>query len=137
MMMTTAWIGSTLKINESAKAVKGMMPNWHRKPMKMPQGLRMCNQSFLASTVQPIENMTKASMMVSVVLITTLRMSLNGSWGTRQDVPVQMVAFMGQVGSGAHMLTKVSLNEVVKKKVGSCGADGVDSNPDVAEMMLI
>lgn len=116
MMMTIAWIGSTLKIDESAKAVKGMMPNWHRKPMKMPQGLRMCTQSFLASTVQPIENMTKASMTVSVVLIATLRMSLNGSRGTRQDVPVQMVAFTGQTGSGcSHMLTKVSLNEVVKK----------------------
>ncbi len=116
MMMTIAWTGSTLKINESAKAVKGMMPNWHKKPMKMPQGLRMCIQSCLASTLQPIENMTKASMTVSVVLITTLRMSLNGSRGTRQDVPMQMVAFTGQTGSGcSHMLTKVSLNEVVKK----------------------
>jgi len=105
-MITIAWTGSTLKISESAKAVKGMIPNWHRKPIKMPHGLRMCTQSFLASTVQPIENMTKASRMVSVVLITTLRMSLNGSRGTRQDVPEQMVAFSGQVGSGVHILTK-------------------------------
>lgn len=83
--------------------------------MTMPQGLRMCIQSFFASTVQPIENMTMASMMVSVVLITKPRISLNVSRGTRQDLPTQMVEFTGQVGSDVFMLTKVSVNKVVKK----------------------
>lgn len=114
MIMTTAWMGSTLNARASAKAVKGMMPNWHKNPMKMPQGLRMCPHSCLTSTVQPIANMTMASMTVSTVLITNPRISLKLLGGTRQDMPEQMVALTGQMGCGVHMLIKGTSNEMLK-----------------------
>lgn len=84
--MTTACMGSTWKASEKANAVKGMMPNWQRKPMKIPHGRRMCAQSLCTSTVQPMENMTIASMTVSTVLRTVLRIMLKLLSGTRHDV---------------------------------------------------
>lgn len=92
MMMTTACTGMTWKAKAKANAVKGMMPNWQRKPMKMPQGLLMWPHSLAASTVQPMENMTIASIMVRVVLIARLRIWLKLSGGTRQFGPEQTVA---------------------------------------------
>ncbi len=92
MMMTTACTGSTPKASDKAKAVKGMMPNWQRKPMTMPQGLLMWPHSFWASTVQPMENMTMASIMVSTMLNTTLSIALKLLAGTRQFSPEQTVA---------------------------------------------
>lgn len=87
MMMTTACTGSTPKASDKAKAVKGMMPNWQRKPMTMPQGRLMWPHSFSASTVQPMENMTMASITVSTTLNAKLSMSLKLLGGTRQFVP--------------------------------------------------
>ena len=93
MMMAMACTGKTLNAKDRAKAVKGMMPNWQRKPMKMPQGLLMCPHSLVESTVQPMENITMASMIVSTTLSTRLRMSLKLLGGTRQSVPEHLVAF--------------------------------------------
>ncbi|MED6275878.1 hypothetical protein CHARACLAT_031134, partial [Characodon lateralis] len=92
MMMTMACTGSTPKAKDSAKAVKGMMPNWQRKPMTMPQGFLMWLHSFSASTVQPMANMTKASITVSTVLNTRLRTALKLLGGMRQFAPEQTVA---------------------------------------------
>lgn len=91
MMMTIACTGSTWKANDKAKAVKGMMPNWQRKPMKMPHGLLRWPNSFLASTVQPMANMTIASITVSTVLNTRLKIALKLLGGARQFVPEQTV----------------------------------------------
>lgn len=91
MMMTIACTGSTWKTSAKAKAVKGMMPNWQRKPIMMPQGLLMCPHSFMASTVQPMANITRASMTVSTVLITWLSVALKLLGGTRQFAPEQTV----------------------------------------------
>lgn len=52
----------------------------------------------MASTVQPMENMTIASMMVSVVLIARLRTWLKLSGGTRQFGPEHTVA------RGSHLM---------------------------------
>lgn len=93
---TTAWIGSTLKASDSKKAVRGIIPNWQRKPTKIPQGLFMWFQNFLISTLQPMENITKASMIVRTVLKVTLKERLKSSSGNTQDVPLQIVAFAGQ-----------------------------------------
>lgn len=92
IMITTACTGMTWKANAKANAVKGMMPNWQRNPMMMPQGFLMWPHSFVESTVQPMENMTIASMMVSVVLIATPRISLKLLGGTRQSGPEHTVA---------------------------------------------
>lgn len=64
--------------------------------MKIPQGLLMWPHSFLASTVQPMENITMASMTVSTVLSTVPRTALKLLGGTRQSVPEQMVAWSSQ-----------------------------------------
>lgn len=92
MMMTMACTGSTLKASDKAKAVKGMMPNWQRKPMMMPQGFLMWPHNFRASTVQPMENMTMASITVSTVLNTTPSVALKSLVGARQFAPEQIVA---------------------------------------------
>lgn len=92
IMMTTAWTGMTWKAKDKANAVKGMMPNWQRNPTKMPQGFLMWPHSFMISTVQPMANMTIASIMVSVVLIATPRISLKLFGGTRQLLPEHTVA---------------------------------------------
>lgn len=91
MIMTTACTGSTPKASDRAKAVKGMIPNWHRKPMRMPQGFLMWPHSFLTSTVQPMENMTIASITVSTVLSTRPSVSLKLLGGTRQFGPEHTV----------------------------------------------
>lgn len=107
MMMTTACTGMTLKAKAKANAAKGMMPNWQRKPMKMPQGLLTWPHSLAASTVQPMENMTIASMMVRVVLIARLRIWLKLSGGTRQLGPEQTVARASHSGSTADVAMAV------------------------------
>lgn len=96
IITTTAWIGRTLKAKESKKAVRGIIPNWQRKPTNIPQGLFKCPKKFLSSTLQPMENITKASMIVRTVLKTTLKVWLKVSSGNTQDVPSQIVAFAGQ-----------------------------------------
>ncbi|KAJ8388562.1 hypothetical protein AAFF_G00132760 [Aldrovandia affinis] len=101
MRMATACTGSTSKASASAKAQNGMMPNWHRKPTKMPQGRRTCPHSLGASTVQPMENMTMASMTVSTALSTMLRISLKLLGGTRQEAPEHSVALGRQARRGA------------------------------------
>ncbi len=53
-------------------------------------------KNFLISTLQPMENITKASMIVRTVLKTTLKVWLKSSSGNTQDVPLQIVAFSGQ-----------------------------------------
>lgn len=98
MMMTTACTGSTPNASDKAKAVKGIMPNWHRKPMTIPQGLLMWPHSLWESTVQPMENMTIASIMVSTVLNTKLSIALKSLAGTRQLEPEQTVAKESQAG---------------------------------------
>lgn len=111
--ITTAWVGCTWKASERANAVKGIIPNWHRKPIKMPHGRQMCAQSLCTSTVHPMENMTMASMTVSTVLKTVLRMMLKSFSGTRHDVLEHTVALAWQVG------IDVAMNPVlwdVKKK---------------------
>lgn len=113
MMMTTACTGMTWKAKAKANAVKGMMPNWQRKPMKMPQGLLMCPHSLAASTVQPMENMTIASIMVRVVLIARLRIWLKLSGGTRQFGPEQTVA------RGSHSRSTADVAMAVGQGVGS------------------
>lgn len=97
MMMTTACTAWTLKASDKAKAVKGIIPNWQRKPMIMPHGFLMWPHNFTAPTVQPMANMTMASKMVSTVLITTPRMALKLLGGTRQSVPEQAVAALSQI----------------------------------------
>jgi len=109
MMMTTACKGSTPKASDKAKAVKGMMPNWHRKPMTMPQGLLMWPQSFWASTVQPMENMTMASITVSTMLNTKLSMSLKLLEGTRQFVPEHTVEKGSQLLEAAAVAMNVDI----------------------------
>lgn len=96
IITTTAWIGSTLKARDSKKAVRGIIPNWQRKPTKIPQGLFMWPQNFWSSTLQPMENITKASRIVRTVLKTTLKVSLKVFSDSTQDVPSQIVAFAGQ-----------------------------------------
>lgn len=113
MMMTTACTGMTWKAKAKANAVKGMMPNWQRKPMKMPQGLLTCPHSLAASTVQPMENMTMASMMVRVVLMARLRTWLKLSGGTRQSGPEQTVA------SASHSRSTAEVAMAVRQGVGS------------------
>lgn len=105
--MTTACIGSTLKASEKANAVKGMIPNWQRKPMKIPHGRRICAQSLCTSTVQPMENMTMANMAVSTELKTVLSNKLKSLSGTRQDVPEHTVALTLQVARGVDMINPV------------------------------
>lgn len=118
--MTTAWIGSTWKASERANAAKGMMPNWQRKPMKIPHGRRICAQSLCTSTVQPMENMTMASMTVSTMLRTVLRITLKLLSGTRQDVPEHTVALTLQVTGCADMMNPVlvvaEINKLKKNK---------------------
>lgn len=93
---TTAWIGRMLKAKDSKKAVRGIIPNWQRKPTTIPQGLFMWPKKFLSSTLQPMENITRASIIVRTVLKTTLKVWLKLSSGNTQDVPSQTVAFAGQ-----------------------------------------
>lgn len=80
-----------MKAADKAKAVKGMMPNWQRKPIAMPQGLFRCPQSFWTSTAHPMVNIIKASMKVSTMLNARLSFALK-SLGTRQLAPEQIVA---------------------------------------------
>lgn len=105
--MTTAWMGCTLKASERANAVKGMMPNWQRKPMKIPHGRQMCAQSLCMSTVQPMANMTIASMTVSTMLRTVLRIILKLLSGTRHDSPEHTVAMALQVARDVDMMNPV------------------------------
>lgn len=134
MMMTTACTGRTWKANAKANAVNGMMPNWHRNPMKMPQGLRMWPHSFVASTVQPMENMTMASMMVSVVLIARLRIWLKLSGGTRQFGPEQTVA------RGSHLMSTAEVAMATRQRVPlRCkgeGGEGVSGKMPRAQRAL-
>lgn len=119
MMMTTACTGSTPKASDKAKAVKGMMPNWQRKPMTMPQGFLMWPNSLLASTVQPMENMTIASMMVSTVLNTRLSIALKSLGGARQFAPEQTVATESQVVGTTVVALKMDIVESVISEVSS------------------
>lgn len=114
MMMTTACTAWTPKASDKAKAVKGIMPNWQRKPMIMPHGFLMWPHSFAASTLQPMANMTIASMMVSTVLITTPRMALKLLGGTRQSVPEQAVAALSQIAGS--MVVGFSVDIVVAEE---------------------
>lgn len=107
--MTTACTGSTWKASEKANAVKGMIPNWQRKPMKIPHGRRTCAQSLCTSTVQPMENITMASMTVSTILRTVLRIMLKSLSGTRHDVPEHTVASTLQVSRGEDMMNPVQV----------------------------
>lgn len=117
MMMTTAWTGSTPKASDKAKAVKGMMPNWQRKPMTMPHGLLMWPHSFLVSTVQPMENMTMASITVSTVLSTRLSTALESLGGTRQFGPEQTVATESQAkGTTVFTLNMDMVDSVMEEK---------------------
>lgn len=117
MMMTIACTGSTRKASAKAKAVKGMMPNWQRKPMKMPQGLLMWPHSFLASTVHPMANMTIASIVVSTVLSTRLSVALKLLAGTRQFVPEQTVARESQpVGTVIIVMVRNVMGEEEDKR---------------------
>lgn len=102
--MTTACTGSTWKTRAKMNAVKGMMPNWQRKPMKIPHGRRMCAQSLRTSTVQPMANMTMANITVSTTLRTVLRIMLKLLSGTRHDVPEHTVALTLQVSIGVDMM---------------------------------
>lgn len=102
--MTTACMGSTWKTRAKMNAVKGMMPNWQRKPMKIPHGRRMCAQSLCTSTVQPMANMTMANITVSTTLRTVLRIMLKLLSGTRHDVPEHTVALTLQVSIGVDMM---------------------------------
>lgn len=118
MMMTTACTGCTWKAMAKAKAEKGMMPNWQRKPMKMPQGLLRWLHSFSASTVQPMANMTRASMTVSTVLNTRPSTALKLLGGMRQSVPEQTVARGSQpAGTAVVMVAYVAGEEEVKEGV--------------------
>lgn len=114
MMMTTACTAWTPKASDKAKAVKGIMPNWQRKPMIMPHGFLMWPHSFAVSTMQPMENMTIASMMVRTVLITTPRMALKLLGGTRQSVPEQAVAALSQIAGS--MVVGFSVDIVVAEE---------------------
>lgn len=96
IITTTAWIGRMLKAKESKKAVRGIIPNWQRKPTNIPQGLLKWPKKFLISTLQPMENITIASRIVRIVLKTTLKVWLKFSSGNTQDVPSQIVAFAAQ-----------------------------------------
>lgn len=121
MMMTIACTGSTWKAIAKAKAVKGMIPNWHRKPMKMPQGLLMWPHSLLASTVQPMENMTIASIMVSTMLNTVPRVSLKLLGGIRQSVPEQIVARPSQLkGTAVVVMVGGKMGEESEKRLEGC-----------------
>lgn len=123
MMMTTACTGSTPKASDKAKAVKGMMPNWQRKPMMMPQGFLIWPHSFSASTVQPIENMTMASITVSTVLNTRPSIALKSPGGTRQFEPEQIVATVSQaLGTAVIALNMVIVDNVL----------GEENDPSVA-----
>lgn len=118
MIMTTACTGSTLKARDKANAVNGMMPNWQRKPMAMPQGFLMWAHSFDNSTVQPIENMTIASIMVSTVLNTKLSVALKSLGGTRQLLPEQTVAAESHSTSRVVVAMDVDIvDDVMNKKV--------------------
>ncbi len=72
--------------------------------MMMPQGVLMWPHSFMRSTVQPMENMTIATITVSTALNTTLRTALKLLAGTRQFVPEQVVA-RGSHTSGTAVVT--------------------------------
>lgn len=113
IMMTTACTGSTPKASDKTKAVKGMMPNWQRKPMMIPQGFLMWPHSLSASTVHPMENMTKASITVSTVLNTTLSISLKLLGGTRQFVPEQTVAAESQTRGTAVIAMDEDIVDIV------------------------
>lgn len=113
--MTTACMGSTWKASEKANAVKGMMPNWQRKPMKIPHGRRMCAQSLWTSTVQPMANMTMASITVRTVLRTVLRIILKLLSGTRHDVPEHTVALTLQIAIGGDIMNPVSVVTEINK----------------------
>lgn len=74
--------------------------------MKMPHGLLMWPHSFKASTVQPMENMIIASMMVSTVLSTKPRTALKSLSGTKQpsrSAPEQIVATASQPSGTAYV----------------------------------
>lgn len=114
MSTTTAWIGMMPKANDSTNPVRGMIPNWQRKPMKMPHGRLMCPRNFLISTLHPMENMTKANRMVSTMLKTVLRMALKLLSGATHESPSQTVALAEQpevmvamVGFAAHTVVSV------------------------------
>lgn len=92
MITATACIGSTSNASASTKPVRGIIPNWQRKPTRMPQGLLMCPKNFGSSTLQPMENITSASMIVRTVLKIRLRVLLESSAGSTQEVPWQTVA---------------------------------------------
>lgn len=118
MMMTTACTGCTWKASDKAKAEKGMMPNWQRKPMMMPQGLLRWANSFVAFTVQPMANMIRASMTVSTVLNARPSTALKLLGGMRQSVPEQTVARGSQpAGTAVVMVEYVSGEEEVKQGV--------------------
>lgn len=116
IMMTTACTGSTPKASDKAKAVNGMMPNWQRKPMMMPQGFLMWPHSFSVSTVQPMENITKASITVSTVLNTRPSISLKLLGGMRQFLPEQTVAAVLQTGSTIVVVMDVDIVVIVIEK---------------------
>lgn len=134
IMMTTACTGMTWKANAKANAVKGMMPNWQRNPMMMPQGLLMWPHSFMASTVQPMENMTMASMMVSVVLIARLRIWLTFSEGARQFAPEHTVARESHSMSTADVAMAVGLG--VRSRCYPCSAVQEGEDVDRARRAL-
>lgn len=131
IMMTIACTGITWKANDRANAVKGMMPNWQRNPMMMPQGLLTWPHSFSASTVQPMENMTMASMMVSVVLIARLRIWLKLSGGTRQFAPEHTVARESHLMCTADVAMAAGLG--VRSRCYPCSA--VREGEDASEKM--
>ena len=113
MRTTTAWMGMISKATERMNPVRGMIPNWQRKPMQMPHGRFMCPRNFLSSTLHPMENITRANRTVRTTLRTALRTALKLLSGTRQDVPLQTVALAKQTielsiaGCSAQTLTGV------------------------------
>ena len=115
MMMTIACTGRTLKASDKAKAVKGMMPNWQRKPIAMPQGRLMWPHNLLESTVQPMENMTIPSITVSTMLNTRPSTSLKLLGGIRQLLPEQTVAKESQAGGKVTALSMFIVDSVTEE----------------------
>ena len=115
MITTTAWTGRMSKATDRMNPVRGMIPNWQRKPIHMPHGRFTCPRNFLISTLHPMENITRARREVSTVLRTVLRMALKLLSGATQDEPLQTVALAKQTpelsipGFSAQMLTEVQL----------------------------
>ncbi|KAG7236589.1 hypothetical protein INR49_000761 [Caranx melampygus] len=76
-----------------------VLHNWEFwKPVSSAMVRHLKQTSLWESTVQPMENMTIASIMVSTVLNTKLSIALKSLAGTRQLEPEQTVAKESQVG---------------------------------------